>query len=270
MSRVAVVTGGASGMGLAVCRHLAARGDRVAVLDLQGEAAEQAAEKLRADGARALCAAVDVSSRGAVDEAFELVRKELGPVEILVTSAGIAAFERFTDITIERWERMLAVNLSGTFHCVQAAVPDMLARRWGRIVTISSSSAQTGASRMAHYVASKGGVLGLTKALALELAPHGITVNTIPPALVDTPMTQQAVAAGGIADVQVAAVAGSEQVHQARLAHGARRVLGPSAAAHRVDRHADHRPPLHRASLSRCGQGTERRDTWDSPWSTSR
>ena len=77
---------------------------------------------------------------------------------------------------------MLAVNLTGTFHCLQAAVPDMLAAGWGRIVTISSSSAQSGAARMAHYVASKGGVIGLTKALAVEYAPHGITVNTIPPA----------------------------------------------------------------------------------------
>ena len=94
----------------------------------------------------------------------------------MVTSAGLDAFEPFTDITIESWERILAINLTGTFHCLQAAVPDMLAARWGRMVTISSSSAQSGAARMAHYVASKGGVIGLTKALALELAPprhHG-------------------------------------------------------------------------------------------------
>ncbi len=90
-----------------------------------------------------------------------------------MTSAGIDEFANFTEITPKRGDRMIAVNLTGTFHCLQSAVPDMLAGRWGRIVTISSSSAQSGAARMAHYVASKGGVIGLTKSLALELAPHG-------------------------------------------------------------------------------------------------
>ena len=110
-----------------------------------------------------------MSDRGAVDAALEKVRSELGPVEIMVTSAGLDEFTPFTEITPAAWERMLAVNLTGTFHCLQAAVPDMLAAGWGRIVTISSSSAQSGAPRMAHYVASKGGVIGLTKALAVEL-----------------------------------------------------------------------------------------------------
>ena len=130
------------------------------------------------------------------------MRAELGPIEIMVTSAGLDAFESFTDITLESWERILAINLTGTFHCLQAAVPDMLAARWGRIVTISSSSAQSGAARMAHYVASKGGVIALTKALALELAPHGITVNTIPPGMIDTPMSRRAEAAGDLANLE--------------------------------------------------------------------
>ena len=120
------------------------------------------------------------------------VRAELGPIEIIVTSAGFDEFQSFTDISIEAWDRMLAVNLTGTFHCIQAVIPDMLAAGWGRIVTISSSSAQSGANRMAHYVASKGGVVGLTKALAVEYAPHGITVNTIPPGFIDTPMARKA------------------------------------------------------------------------------
>jgi 2-hydroxycyclohexanecarboxyl-CoA dehydrogenase len=198
MNRVAVVTGAASGVGLEVSRHLAERGGRVALLDLQGEAVEQAAEKLRADGARALGAAVDVRDRSAVDEALSRIRRELGPVEIMVTSAGIEAFEAFTDIAVDSWERILAVNLTGTFHCLQAAVPHMLEGRWGRVVTISSVSAQSGAPRMAHYAASKGGVIGLTKALAIELAPRGITVNAISPGLVDTPMARKAEAAGHV------------------------------------------------------------------------
>jgi 2-hydroxycyclohexanecarboxyl-CoA dehydrogenase len=202
MGRVAVVTGAASGMGLAIAQHLAARGHRVGLLDLQGDAALRAAEDLRGTGATAIAAQADVSDRGAVDAALERVRAELGPVEIMVTSAGLDSFERFTDITIESWERVLAVNLTGTFHCLQAALQDMLAARWGRMVTISSSSAQSGAVRMAHYVASKSGVIGLTKALALELAPHGITVNNIPPGVVDTPMSRRAGDAGDIPKIE--------------------------------------------------------------------
>jgi len=191
MSRVAVVTGGGSGMGTAVCRRLAERGDRVAVLDVNAEATAQVAKELEGDGLRAVGVQVDVSDRAAVDAALDEVRAAFGPVEIMVTSAGIEGFVEFLDITPEAWDRMLAVNLSGTFHCLQAAVPDMIAEGWGRIVTISSSSAQHGTRRMAHYVASKGGVIALTKALALDLAPHGITVNTIPPGAIDTPMMRR-------------------------------------------------------------------------------
>jgi NAD(P)-dependent dehydrogenase (short-subunit alcohol dehydrogenase family) len=202
MGRVAVVSGAASGMGLAIARHLAARGDRVALLDLQGETARRAAEDLRETGAAAIAVEVDVADRRAVDAALDQVRAGLGPIGIMVTAAGLDAFESFTDITAERWERVLAINLTGTFHCLQAAVPDMLEARWGRMLTISSSSAQSGAPRMAHYVASKSGVIGLTKALALELAPHGITVNNIPPGIIDTPMLRRAEASGDVGKIE--------------------------------------------------------------------
>ena len=190
-ARVAVVTGGGSGMGRAICRRLAAAGHAVAVLDIDGDATERVAKEVEADGGRAIPVPVDVSDRAAVDAAMDEARGAFGPVGILVTSAGIEGFVSFLDISVEAWERMLAVNLTGTFHCVQSVVPDMIDAGWGRIVTISSSSAQSGTKRMSHYVASKGGVIAFTKALALDLASKGITVNTIPPGFIDTPMTRR-------------------------------------------------------------------------------
>lgn len=200
IERVAVVTGGASGMGLSICRVFAEHGYRTAVLDIDGAAVQRAAEELRADGGDAMACEVDVVDRHAVEEALRKVRAEFGPVEILVTSAGLVGFASFTEISADEWNRVLAVNLTGTFHCVQAAVPDMLAAGWGRIVTISSSSAQRGSPGMVHYTAAKGGVVAMTKALAREYAACGITVNTIPPSGIDTPMSRWSQAAGHLPD----------------------------------------------------------------------
>jgi NAD(P)-dependent dehydrogenase (short-subunit alcohol dehydrogenase family) len=199
MSRVAVVTGGASGIGLGVARRLAAAGHRVALFDRNSDTLGVAAKELPGT----LAVTVDVADRSSVAAGFERVRTDLGPVEILVTSAGIEAFTPVLDITAEEWDRIVAVNLTGTFTCAQAAIPDMVGAGWGRIVTIASSSAQSGAPNMAHYAASKGGVISLTKALAVELARRGVTVNTIAPSLVDTPMARQAEAAGDFPGVDV-------------------------------------------------------------------
>ena len=144
----------------------------------------------------ALGVAADVTDRPMVEEAFAKVRSELGPVGILVTSAGLFDFSPFTEITPESWARIIDVNLTGTFHCCQVAMPDMVAAEWGRIVMISSSSAQRGSPFAAHYAASKGGVITLTKSLAREYAPAGITVNNIPPSGIETPMQHQGQAAG--------------------------------------------------------------------------
>jgi NAD(P)-dependent dehydrogenase (short-subunit alcohol dehydrogenase family) len=203
MSRVAVVTGGASGIGLGVARRFAADGYRVAMVDLAAAAAETAAEELRREGATVIAVEVDVADRSSVQAGFDRIRAELGPVEILVTSAGIEQFISVTDITAGEWDRMIGVNLTGTFTCIQAVLADMIGAGWGRIVTISSSSAQSGAPNMAHYAASKGGVISLTKTLAVEMARRGITVNTIPPSLVDTPMARNAEAAGDFPGVDV-------------------------------------------------------------------
>jgi 2-hydroxycyclohexanecarboxyl-CoA dehydrogenase len=203
MSRVAVVTGAASGIGLGVARSFVADGYRVALTDRDGEGAEAGAAELRSEGATAVAVTIDVADRAAIESGFARIRSDLGPVEILVTSAGVESFTPVLDITAEGWDRIITINLTGTFACIQAALPDMMSAGWGRIVTISSSSAQSGAPDMAHYAASKGGVIALTKALAVELARSGITVNTIPPSLVDTPMARKAEAAGDFPGVDL-------------------------------------------------------------------
>ena len=191
MSRVAVVTGGASGMGLASARRLAAQGHRVALLDLDGDAAtEAAADDRRAGRGRDRDRGRRQRPRRRSTPRWRRCAPSSGRSRSSSRARASTEFESFTDITPEAWARMIEVNLTGTFHCIQSAIPDMIAAGWGRIVTISSSSAQSGANRMAHYVASKGGVVGLTKALAVEYAPNGITVNTIPPGFIDTPMAR--------------------------------------------------------------------------------
>ncbi|MGB3896342.1 MAG: SDR family NAD(P)-dependent oxidoreductase [Mycolicibacter sinensis] len=194
--RVAVVTGGASGMGEATCHELGRRGYQVAVLDINDQAAQRVSDDLRGEGATALGIGVDVTDRAAVDDAFAKVRSQLGPVAALVTSAGVFGYSAFAEITPQEWARIIDVNLTGTFHCCQAALPDMVDAGWGRIVMISSSSAQRGSPFAAHYAASKGAVITLTKSLAREYAGHGITVNNIPPSGIETPMQHQSQAAG--------------------------------------------------------------------------
>ena len=205
MSRVAVVTGGGSGIGEATCREFASRGHSVAVLDVNAQAAQRVSEALRAAGTKALGLAVDVTDRPAVEDGFSQARSELGPVGILVTSAGVFAKEPFEEITPKSWARMIDVNLTGTFHCCQVALPDMVAAKWGRVVLISSSSAQRGSPYLAHYAASKGGVMALTKSLAREYAPLGITVNTIPPSGIETPMQHEWQKAGQLPSNEVMA-----------------------------------------------------------------
>jgi 2-hydroxycyclohexanecarboxyl-CoA dehydrogenase len=175
-------------MGRASAQRLARKGYRVAILDLNEVGAKETAQALVAEGHDAIGVAVDVAERESIFSSVDQVRQTYGPIEILVNSAGIAEFGDFTEVTPEQWDRMIRINLSGTWHMAQAVVPDMMAAKWGRLCLISSSSAQHGAPRMSHYVASKGGVIGLTKALATELSPHGITTNHIPPGLIVTPM----------------------------------------------------------------------------------
>lgn len=186
--RVAVVTGGASGIGLGISQRLADDGIAVAILDLNGDAATTAAEKISAEGGTALGLHADVTDRAAVEAAIDHVIEAVGAPTILVNNAGLQGFDRFLDISLEKWNKIYEVNVVGTFHCCQVVIPHMIEAGWGRIVNISSSSAQGGQQMMTHYASSKAAMIGLTKSLALEFGPKGITVNTIPPGFVDTPM----------------------------------------------------------------------------------
>lgn len=198
MKRTAFVTGGASGIGLSICEHLARAGHSVVVADYNGDGAEEAARAIRDGGGQAIAVAVDVSDRAQVDKAVAAARAEFGPVGILVTSAAVSRKEPFETISAQSWEQVLAVNLTGTFNCVQAVIGDMTAAGWGRVVLISSSSAQRGAPGMASYAATKGGVIAFGKTLALEFAKRGVTVNNIAPSVVYTPMVAQQQAAGAV------------------------------------------------------------------------
>jgi NAD(P)-dependent dehydrogenase (short-subunit alcohol dehydrogenase family) len=192
--KTAVVTGGGSGIGRAVADRLRADGYHVATIDVnqsQDEFAQTA----------------DVTDRAQVKAALSAIRARLGPVGILVNAAGLDGFKRFTDITFAEWQEVVDVNLNGVFHCIQAVLPDMVDAGWGRIVNISSSSTHSGTPYMSHYVAAKSAVNGLTKSLALEYGPAGITVNAVPPGFIDTPMLRNAEARGRLRNVQATIVA---------------------------------------------------------------
>lgn len=189
--RVAVVTGGAAGIGQAIAERLAVDGFRVAILDVAEGAAEEAAALIVKAGGTAAGYRADVSDRAQVDTALAAARNDLGPLAAVVANAAIAPRQAFLDMTLDQWNGVLGINLTGTFNVVQSALPDLIDAGWGRVVLISSSSAQRGAPMMAHYAASKGGQMALTKALAMELAKTGVTVNTVAPSSIDTPSVQK-------------------------------------------------------------------------------
>jgi 2-hydroxycyclohexanecarboxyl-CoA dehydrogenase len=179
--KVALVTGAAAGIGAACSIRLAQDGIAVGVLDLDAERCAGTVATIKAAGGKAVALGADVSNRAQVKAALATLREQCGPVTIVVNNAGITGFVPFEQITDDQWNLMYAINVRGVFTVTQEVLPDMKAAKWGRIVNISSSSAQTGAINMAHYSSSKGAVITLTRTLAQELGPLGITVNNIPP-----------------------------------------------------------------------------------------
>lgn len=196
-NRVALVTGASAGIGYSIAERLLRDGHKVAIIASSEGGAEAAAETL-AEFGEVRGYRADVADRAQVDAAIEATRQDLGPITTIVANAAIAPQKAFLELSVEEWNRTIDINLTGTFHTVQSAMPDLLAAGKGRIVLISSSSAQRGAPRMTHYAASKGGQLALTKALAVEFAKQGVTVNTVVPSSIDTPSVEKKRAAGTI------------------------------------------------------------------------
>jgi len=194
--RVALVTGASRGIGRAVARRLAQEGYRLALNARTERSLDACVEELRGAGHEALPVAADVTSGDAVEAMTERVLGTWGRLDVLVTCAGAYHARPFVELEERDWREMIEVHLSGTFLCCHHAAPVMIAQGRGAIVTVSSTSALTGGTSGAHYAAAKGGVLSFSKALAKELAPHGVRVNAVIPSKVETDMLQGALEAG--------------------------------------------------------------------------
>jgi 2-hydroxycyclohexanecarboxyl-CoA dehydrogenase len=179
--KTALVTGAAAGIGRACSLRLARAGIAVGVLDLNLEGCEAVVAEIKAAGGKALALKASIAERNEVTAAVDALRKEFGPVTIVVNNAGIANFIPFEELKEDDWRKMMEINVIGTFIVTQVVLPDMKAAQWGRVVNISSSSAQSGSIEQVHYSSSKGAVISMTRSLAQALGPMGITVNNIPP-----------------------------------------------------------------------------------------
>ncbi len=185
-SRVALVTGAGSGIGRAVAEKLASDGESVVVNDLDGAAADEVVGGIVESGRRAASAPGDVSEAEAVQEVIAKAKEEFGPPEILVNNAGFLQLVPFVELSIEDFDRMIAVHLRGTFLCTRAVIPEMLERGRGVIVNIASQLAQIGAPDLCHYAAANAGIIGLTKSLAREVSAQGVRVNAVAPGPINT------------------------------------------------------------------------------------
>ncbi|NTV62760.1 MAG: SDR family oxidoreductase [Oscillochloris sp.] len=191
---VAVVTGGGRGIGRAITLALADAGAKVAITGRQVSALEQTCAEISARGGQALALPGDVGDPVAVRAAFAAVRAQLGPVSILVNNAGVTASSRLIETPDDLWAQIFRINVDGAFYCVKAAAPDMIARRWGRIIAIASVAGLRGMPFSAAYSASKHALIGLSRSLADELSRYGITSNAICPGWTETDMLSDSIA----------------------------------------------------------------------------
>lgn len=191
--RTALVTGGASGIGRAVCLALAADQRRVAVADINASGANETVEMVGAKGGEAIAVVMDVTDSDSVTHACTAVEAELGPVEILVNVAGWDKFMRFVETDEEFWDRIIEINYKGMLRTSHACVPGMIERRWGRIVNIASDAGRVGSSLEAVYSGAKGGTIAFSKTLAREVATKGVTVNVVCPGPTETALLQEIV-----------------------------------------------------------------------------
>jgi len=217
--RVALVTGASRGIGKAIALTLAKAGAAVAVNYREhSDEADAVTEVIRKGGGRTAAFGADVSQRTAVDTMIRDVEGRLGPIDILINNAGMAAPRGLDDMTEADFDRSIAVNLKSVYLCTQAVLPGMRARRWGRIVSLSSIGARIGAGSVSvAYGAAKAGVEGLTRAYALQLASEGVTVNAIAPGLVDTSMGKPLLDAGVATRIPVGRAGTTDEIAQAVL-----------------------------------------------------
>jgi NAD(P)-dependent dehydrogenase (short-subunit alcohol dehydrogenase family) len=185
-SRVALVTGAGSGIGRAIAEKLGTEGERVVVNDLKGEAADEVVAGIKESGGEASSAPGDVSDVEDVDRIVAVAREAYGSPEILVNNAGFLQQKRFVDLTVEDFDRMIAVHLRGTFLCTRAVLPEMLSRGGGIVVNVASQLGQIGGIELCHYSAAKAGIIGLTKSLAREVSAQGVRVNAVAPGPINT------------------------------------------------------------------------------------
>lgn len=186
-NRVALVTGGAQGIGEGISRRLGADGFRVAIADLNLEAAQKTADEINAAGGTAIAVPVDVTDTASVARAVEQITAELGPIEVAVNNAGWDDFMKFVDTTEDFWDKILDINFKGALRVNHIVVPGMVERGFGRVINIGSDAGRVGSSLEAVYSGAKGGIIAFSKTLAREVATKGVTVNTVCPGPTDTP-----------------------------------------------------------------------------------
>ncbi len=194
MKRVAWVTGAGKGIGAVIARELAKQNIRVAISARTVRDIENVADEIRAGGGEAFAVVCDVTQPDAIANAVKQIQAEFGAITILVNNAGVGGSHKFIGHDDALWHKIIATNLDSVYYVTKAVAPMMVAENWGRIINIASLASKVGWKYTAAYTASKHGVLGLTRALAMEFVPHNITVNAICPAYVDTPMTDTSIA----------------------------------------------------------------------------